>query len=209
MDREFWLGRWREGRTPFNEGVVNRFLQQFTDRLAGCPRILVPLCGKTEDLAYLARDHEVVGIELAESAIQQFFAEHDIEPISIMTLSDTLKVYRRAQLTLIAGDFFATTAEMVGSIDAVYDRAAIVALPAPDRVRYAQHVRRLAPYLRKQLLVSVEYPPGSYDGPPFSVPASEIQTLYPDAKLELLAESPDPRDRADGKMMEYCYELTF
>jgi thiopurine S-methyltransferase len=209
MEHEFWEQRWREGRTAFNEGAPNRFLTKHADRLAGCRRILVPLCGKAEDLAFLAQDHDVVGIELVEDAIKQFFAEHELQPISIMTYSETLKVYRAGQLTLIAGDFFATTAELVGAIDGVYDRAALIALPAEMRGRYAKHLRELAPAAKRQLLVSLEYPVGAYEGPPFSVPADEVRALYPDATIELLESAREQTGRAQGTMVEHCYVLTF
>jgi len=209
MDHEFWRQRWREGRTAFHEGHPNRFLVKFAERLADCKRVLVPLCGKSEDLAYLAGDHDVVGIELVEDAIKQFFAEHELPTTSIMTYSDALKAYRAGQLKLIAGDFFATTAEMVGPIDGVYDRGALIALPADLRPRYAKHIRSLAPALRRQLVLTVEYPPDSAEGPPFSVAADELRALYPDATIELLASAPDPRGRANGKMIELCYELRF
>jgi len=208
MDHEFWLGRWREGRTPFHEGVANRFLVAHHDRIAACRRVLVPLCGKAEDLAYLAaRGHDVVGIELAADAIDQFFAEHAITP----AVSDRagLRVYEAGAITLLAGDFFATTRESVGSIDGVYDRGAIVALPPDTHPRYATHLRALAPAMKRQLLIALEYPPGAYDGPPFTVTVDELRALYPDAAIELVDQGRDPRNRADGKMFEFCYDLRF
>jgi thiopurine S-methyltransferase len=207
MEREFWFERWREGRTPFNEGAPNLFLTKFAGRLAGYQRILVPLCGKAEDLAYLAADHDVVGIELVEDAVKQFFAEHELEPTSVMTYSDTLKVYRAAQLRIIAGDFFATTPELVGPIDAVYDRAALVALPPEMRARYAKHLRAIAPDARRQLIVALEYPPGAMEGPPFSVTEAELRALYPDGTLEHLDEA--PYLASNGNLVRHCYELRF
>src|SRR5262245_22287608 len=112
MENEFWFARWREGRTAFHEGVANRFLVKFADRLADFRRILVPLCGKAEDLAYFAaRGHDVVGVELVEDAIRQFFAEHAITP-AIATRGG-LPVYTAGTITLVAGDFFATTRDHV------------------------------------------------------------------------------------------------
>ena len=81
-----WLKRWREGRTGFHEGRPNDLLVHHAARLAGCRRVLVPLCGKSEDLAFLAaRGHDVVGVELAEQAVQAFFAEHDLAPSTATT----------------------------------------------------------------------------------------------------------------------------
>ncbi|HEY5926705.1 MAG TPA: hypothetical protein VIV11_33695 [Kofleriaceae bacterium] len=208
MDREFWQSRWHENQIGFHEGIPNRFLLRYADRLEPYRRILVPLCGKADDLSYLAaHEHDVIGIELVEDAVRQFFAEHALTPT--VTPRDGLTVYTAERITIIAGDFFATTSGLLGKIDAIYDRAALVALPPDMRTRYAAHLRTLAPNTRTALLVSIEYPAGSFEGPPFSVPASELRTLYPDAELEKLDEAPDPRGRAGGKMIEHCYELRF
>src|SRR5262245_40223150 len=128
MDADFWFQRWREGRIGFHEGAPNRFLVKYGDRLTGARRILVPLCGKTEDLAYLAsRGHDVVGIELVEDAVRQFFAEHHLTPS--ITQRGPFTNYTAGAITIVVGDFFATSPDLVGSIDAIYDRAALVALP--------------------------------------------------------------------------------
>ena len=208
MDRSFWHSRWQDNQIGFHEGAPNRFLLRYADRLEPYRRILVPLCGKTEDLSYLAaHEHDVIGIELVEDAVRQFFTEHAITPT--VTPHAGLTVYTAERITVIAGDFFATTPDLVGPIDAVYDRAALVALPPDMRKRYAAHVRTLAPDARTILLVSIEYPDGSFEGPPFSVPEAEIRAHYPSAKLDKLAHEPEPRGRAGGKMMEHCYELRF
>ena len=208
MDPAFWKSRWAEGKIGFHEGAPNAYLVKHHDKLATYPRVLVPMCGKAEDLAYLAaRGHDVVGIELAADAIDQFFAEHAITP----AVSDRagLRVYEAGAITLLAGDFFATTRESVGSIEGVYDRGAIVALPPDMHARYATHLRALAPALKRQLLIAIEYPPGAYDGPPFTVTVDELRALYPDAAIELVDQGRDPRNRADGKMFEFCYDLRF
>ena len=69
---ECWVERWQEGRTGWHEPDGNDSLKKYW-RAAG-RRVLVPLCGKTPDLAWLARlGNEVVGIELAEIAVETFF----------------------------------------------------------------------------------------------------------------------------------------
>src|SRR4051812_12173703 len=149
-----WLGRWREGRTAFHEGRPNDLLVRHAARLAGRRRVLVPLCGKSEDLAFLAaRGHDVVGVELAEQAVQAFFAEHDLTPSiarrgSVIAYEVGPGMVRPAApagpagptasgaIALWAGDFFAVTPELLGPVDALYDRAALIALPAELRPRY-------------------------------------------------------------------------
>lgn len=206
MDASFWLQRWREGRIGFHEGAPNAYLVKHVARLASTRRVLVPLCGKTEDLAFLAsQGHEVVGIELVEDAVRQFFAEHHLVPS--ITSTDAFQVYNAGAITILVGDFFATSAELVGSIHAIYDRAALIALPAEMRTRYVTQLSRIAPDAKRELLVTVDYPAGSFEGPPFSVSASEVRTLFANASIEELDHTVDPRGRAGGKMTESCYEL--
>jgi thiopurine S-methyltransferase len=199
MDHEFWRARWNEGRIAFHEGKANAFLTRHGDWLAQCHRILVPLCGKTEDLAYLAsRGHEVLGVELVEDAVRQFFAEHAATPE--ISEHDELRIYRAGVITIIAGDFFATTRELVGTIDGIYDRAAIVALPPDVRSRYVAHLRAITPTAKRELLVSIDYPPGFAEGPPFSVDSDEVRSWFPSAQL--VDEGNDQRGRA-----ERCYTI--
>lgn len=204
MDHEFWRTRWNEGRIAFHEGTANTFLARHIEWLAACHRILVPLCGKTEDLAYLAgRGHEVIGIELVEDAVRQFFAEHATTPE--ITAREGGATYRAGAITIIVGDFFATTRELVGTIDGIYDRAALIALPPAMRTSYVAHLRAIAPDAQRELLVSLEYPADAIQGPPFSVAMAEVDRWYPTAKL--VDEAPDPRGRANGQLLERCYTI--
>src|SRR5437660_6997543 len=64
---EDWIARWHDGRIGFHEGRPNAFLERHIAELAACRRVFVPLCGRAEDVAFLAaHGHEVVGVELAE-----------------------------------------------------------------------------------------------------------------------------------------------
>jgi thiopurine S-methyltransferase len=205
MDPAFWRERWHEGRIAFHEGRPNSFLGRYHERvLAGLGSVLVPLCGKTEDLAYLAgRGHTVFGIELVEDAVRAFFAEHGTE--AEVTRDGDLAIYRAGAITLIAGNIFAVTPAQVGDIDAIYDRAALVALPTDLRDRYVAHLRTvLAPTARRELLVALEHDTGK--GPPFSVPEAEVRARFADATIETLDSGPDPEGRG---MTERCYSITF
>ena len=62
MEPDFWRARWSEGRTAFHEGKPNEHLVKHRALLGKATRVFVPLCGKAEDLAYLAANgHEVIG----------------------------------------------------------------------------------------------------------------------------------------------------
>ena len=208
MERSFWEERWREGRIGFHEGAPNKFLSRHAPRLAG--RVLVPLCGKAEDLAFLAsRGHDVVGIELVEDAVRAFFTEHGVTPV--VTPRDGLVEYRAGSITIFAGDVFATTRALIGEIDAVYDREALIALPAELRPRYVEHLRALVAPGTPGLLITIEYEQAVMAGPPFSVIEAEVRAHYGDAVV-LLDEAPTetPRLRELGvPATERCFSITF
>jgi thiopurine S-methyltransferase len=200
MEHGFWLERWREGKTAFHEGRPNELLMKHAARLGANRRVLVPLCGKAEDLAYLASlGHHVVGVELAEEAVQAFFEEHSMTPV--IRRIDAHAVYSFDAITIVAGDFFAVTPALVGTLDALYDRAALVALPPEMRPRYAAHVRSLVAPGSPAIVLNIVHEQG--DGPPFSVPDEEVRALY--AAGEMLDERADPRGRP---MTERAWALT-
>ncbi len=147
MEHGFWQGRWREGRIAFHEGAPNEWLSAHVGTLGIAPekrRVLVPLCGKTVDLAFLAaHGAEVVGVELVEDAARAFFEEAGLR--AARTASGPFVRYEAAGIEIVVGDFFALAPADVGTFDAFYDRAAIVALPPEMRVTYAHTLRALAP----------------------------------------------------------------
>lgn len=183
---EDWLARWRDGRIGFHEGAPNALLVRHAARLTG-RRVLVPLCGKAEDLAYLASlGHAVFGVELAESAVRAFFVEHGLEPA--IAPHGPFTAYRAGSITLLAGDWFAVTPALTGPIDAVYDRAALVALPPELRARYVAHLRSLLAPGTDSLVITLEYDSSVMTGPPFAVPEAELRALYAGTAIELLEE---------------------
>jgi len=208
MQPEFWKSRWSEGKIGFHEGTPNAFLARHASRIADRRRVLVPLCGKAEDLAYLAaHDHEVIGIELVEDAVRAFFTEHNATPV--VTRRGPLAIYTAGAITVLAGDFFVVTEADVGAIDAIYDRAALIALPPDVRRRYVDHLHTLVPARTQSLLVTLEYPQDKYDGPPFCVPEAEVRSLFTSAELidERLGAG-GPIAAAGLTLIERCYVAT-
>lgn len=55
-------------------------------------------------------------------------------------------------------DFFSLEQAQLGDIRAMYDRAALVALPEDLRKRYVQHLASLLPAGAAVLLVTMDYP---------------------------------------------------
>lgn len=199
---ELWRERWREGRIGFHEGHVNRWLAEYGARLTG--RVLVPLCGKTEDLVWLARDHEVVGVEVVEDAVKAFFDEHALVPE--VTARGPLQVYRSGPITILCGDLFEVTRDDAGTIDSVYDRAAVIALPEELRQRYVDHLLHLAQRDYRSLTVSLEYDQAKMAGPPFSVTHAELLRRYDGYRFEELGALPD--DTRVTPMIERAFWIT-
>ena len=154
-------------------------------------RVFVPLCGKTIDIKWLlSQGYSVVGVELSPIAIQELFEELELQPQ--ITPKGSLIHYQAPQLDLFEGDLFDLSPDLIGSVDAIYDRAALVALPLEMRIRYTQHlnyISRTAP----QLLICFEYDQTLRQGPPFSITSQEVHTHYQEMyDLNLLDQSPLP-----------------
>lgn len=178
MEADFWHQKWQRGDIGFHQSQANPFLIDHLDRLGLAPgaRIFLPLCGKTLDIAYLMGvGYRIAGAELSEIAIDELFQSLDLQP-SIAELG-ALRHYRATGIDIFAGDIFELTASTLGLVDAVYDRAALVALPDQIRARYATHLARIT-RIAPQLAITYEYDQSLIDGPPFSVTAQELQRLY-------------------------------
>jgi hypothetical protein len=130
MDASFWREKWARNQIAFHEAQVNPLLVAHFQRLAlpAGSRIFVPLCGKTLDIPWLlARGHRVAGIELSEIAVQQLFRDLGVTPR--LTVLGTITRYSAPGLDIFHGDIFDLSRDGLGAVDAVYDRAALVALP--------------------------------------------------------------------------------
>ncbi|HEX5841635.1 MAG TPA: thiopurine S-methyltransferase [Pseudomonas sp.] len=179
MHAEFWQARWARSEIGFHLPEVNPYLQRHWPALGLPPgsQVLVPLCGKSLDLAWLAgQGYRVLGVELAQKAVEDFFSEQQLQP-QISQVGDLL-LYRAAALEIYCGDFFALTAQQLAGCTALYDRAALIALPAEMRARYVAHLTQVLPRGCQGLLVTLDYDQAQMDGPPFAVTDSEVQQLF-------------------------------
>lgn len=178
MDAKFWHDRWQEGRTGFHEGRVNRMLEAHIGALGlgGGDRVFLPLCGKAVDIPWLlSRGYRVAGAELSEIAVRDLFGEMGVVPE--VTQTGAHRCHAAEGLAIYVGDIFALGAETLGPVDAVYDRAALVALPEAMRRRYAAHLADLTG-AAPQLLVTFEYDQTAMEGPPFSVDTAEVARCH-------------------------------
>ena len=188
MDQEFWHQRWQNNQIGFHEPDVNPLLAEYFDslELATGSRVLVPLCGKSHDLTWLANQgYDVIGVELSTLAAESFFKEQNNKPT--ITELGKIRSYITDNITILVGDIFNVTEDIIdtilgatrSTIHAIYDRAALVALPESTRPRYTKHLIEIS-HNAKQLLISYQYDQSLMDGPPFSISDNEIIEHYND-----------------------------
>ncbi|MGO3128536.1 MAG: thiopurine S-methyltransferase [Luteimonas sp.] len=187
MQPEFWHERWSSNRIGFHRDAPLPLLVAHWTALGLAPdaRVFVPLCGKSLDMVWLAeRGHRVLGVELSELAVRQFFDERGLVPAIHETAAGAHFV--AGAYELIVGDAFALEADVLADCAAVYDRAALIALPPDLRRTYAATAWRRLPAECRGLLVTLEYPQAEKAGPPFSVEADEVHALLDGAwKIEV------------------------
>lgn len=199
MHHDFWHQRWQTNQIGFHLPEVNPLLVKHFPSLhlqLGA-RVFLPLCGKTIDIHWLlSQGFRVAGAELSQIAIEDLFASLKLTP-SITTFGD-LVLYSAPNIDIFVGDIFSLTPRLLGKVDAVYDRAALVALPEDTRQQYTAHLMLLT-LTAPQLLICFEYDQAIDAGPPFSVQANEVKQLYADAYALRLLESVEMADGLKGK----------
>lgn len=179
MTPEYWQERWHTNNIKFNQEQANELLTAYFQALTLEPgkRVFVPLCGKSIDMLWLLQqDYQVIGVELSDLACKAFFDEHKMS-VNISTNKD-FTIFQGEQITLLAGDFFKLQKALLGHVDAVFDRAALIALPTALRQRYAAHLSDLLEPNTQMLLITITYDQSSMQGPPFSVDEPEVADLY-------------------------------
>ncbi len=196
MEPEFWHDRWQEGRIGFHQDKATPLMLKHWPSLGVAPgsRVFVPLAGKSLDMLWFAsQGYRVLGVELSRLAVEQFFTENDL-PYTI-TESPYGRHYRSGEIELVCGDAFALDTQLLDECDAVFDRAALIALPADMRKRYAAELYAKLPGRCRGLLITLEYPQDEKAGPPFSVSEDEVRRLYGDRWAVDLLERRDILDQ--------------
>ena len=178
METSFWHQKWERNEIAFHQKEANPLLVKYFNELslAKGRRVFVPFCGKTLDIPWLLSNrYRVAGAELSKIAIEQLFAELGVERrISGVGAVDR---YSAENVEIFVGDIFNLSSETLGPVDAIYDRAALVALPKEMRNRYTAHLTEITDKA-PQLLITFEYDQSAMEGPPFSVSAAEVNELY-------------------------------
>ncbi len=228
MQRDFWRQRWREGRLGFHQQKVNSRLRKLWDifELAKGERVLVPLCGKSLDMLWLAQQgYPVFGVEISDLACRDFYAENNLQYRIVERNGSGDSAHDKAappvvrfigaDIELWCGDFFALQADEMRDIRVAYDRAALIALPAAMRRDYVAHLAALLQPGAQVLLLSMDYDESKMKGPPFSVAENEVRDLFEyEFCVEILAQSSGPdivgnlAERGLDTLNEKVYRMT-
>lgn len=190
MEPDFWHEKWASNEIGFHQSQPNPLLVAHfrTLGLRVDAQVFVPLCGKSHDMTWLlSQGFKVVGAELSENAVTAYFEELNVTPA--VSEQGPLKLFEHDNIRIFAGDIFELTKQALGDISAIYDRAALVALPETLRARYAEHlmsITRTAP----QFLICFEYDQSHMSGPPFSVSDAAVSEYYGDQyEMNLLSKT--------------------
>jgi thiopurine S-methyltransferase len=212
---DFWLDRWRTAQIGFHQAAVDRHLKAYWPALKtpDNSRVFVPLCGKSRDLPWLrSLGHWVLGVELSPVALESFLMEHGI-PARRRVLSG-FDAHEADGFTLFRGDYFKLTPAMLGSVSAVYDRAALISWEPAARQAYVEHLTLLTSPGTQMLLIAVDYPPEQMKGPPFPLTRDTIEELYAAhysieelARHEILELEPRLKARGLTELRETCYRM--
>lgn len=190
MQPDFWHQKWQKNEIGFHLPEANVLLVAHLPSLAlkRGSHIFLPLCGKTLDIAWLLEQgYRVAGAELSKLAVDDLFKSLGVVPKT--DILGSITHYQAPNINIYVGDIFQLTASILGNVDAVYDRAALVALPVEMRANYTKHLLAITHYA-PQLLICMEYDQTLQAGPPFSVDANEVKLHYQASyDLTLLASS--------------------
>jgi thiopurine S-methyltransferase len=185
-----WQKKWSSGATRWHKTEVHPSLKQYLDEKIlqefpiGGARILVPLCGKTVDMEYMARKRpvaEVVGIDGVRKAIEEFAKEHpdlSVEPVESVA---GFEKWKGESISLLTGDFFNVDVETAGGVvDAVWDRGSLVAIQPTLREQYVEKLGELLCKPNGRILLSTYVRPNGdiKTGPPFSIDEAEVRRLF-------------------------------
>ena len=148
--------------------------------------ILVPLCGKSNDLLWLVQEaglKRVVGIEGSSFAITSLLKEY-----TYVQVNEKIGCYTGfdGKLSIFCADFFDdnVNSDLFGeTIDYIWDRAALVALHWNDHERYIQKLLSFLtiPKIEQNDTFDIfmsEYWHSQHRGPPFDVDLKHVCDIF-------------------------------
>ena len=208
---EYWHNRWDKEQTGWHRDEFNDLLEKYWPAInpAKDGEVLVPLCGKSLDMLWLAEQgYDVVGLEMVEQAVQTFVEENKLETIA----DETGKHIKHSSppFTIFHGDIFDLEAGVVQA-DAWYDRAAMVALPNSVREQYVKQIYNQTKAGAVGLLITFAYPQEQMEGPPFALHDEDVLRFFSDGfEVECLEkiDIDDEKDRGLSKVTSTVFKIT-
>ena len=207
-----WAKGWNSGRYSvpgqgFHQADVHPYLAKHFSLLQLNPnddifqqqRVLIPLCGKTVDMIYFARDKKIsaIGLEGIPRAINEFD-----EIVNCSKEKDKAILHKDAQhhwkpsgngfIGIVEGDALNFKVDDKGAVDAIWDRAALIALSPEDRAAYVSMLnqslkaggRVLLTVVEHDMMMSPKEDESSNNnnlipyGPPYSFTSEDVRSLY-------------------------------
>ena len=194
---EFWHGRWQSQKIGWHREIYNHLLLKHWPEINAVEKsnVLVPLCGKSLDMLWLAKEgYTVVGLEMVQQAVEIFFAENQLEFDSVEIGKH--KKYSSQPFTIFQGDMFDLDDGVIQA-DAWYDRAALIAIEPSSREDYVNQIRKQTKSGAVGLLITFAYPQEQMQGPPFALNDEDVRSLFSDGfELDCL-EKIDLEDEKD------------
>ncbi|MFK8013027.1 MAG: thiopurine S-methyltransferase [Marinicellaceae bacterium] len=217
MKKEFWIEKWQNNQTGFHKSFVHPLLMEYIGELSLKPgdTIFVPLCGKSMDMIWLAEQgYHVIGIELSELAVEQFFTENNLQYDK--KIEEPFVVYHCQSITIYLGDFFNLSKTHTAHVNAIYDRAALIALPEDLVEKYAKKMCSIIQQDVKQLLITLEFIKTSGPiGPPFTTSDDKVRALYNNnnaiellQKVDIIAREEKFKQQGCRYLYERVYLIT-
>jgi thiopurine S-methyltransferase len=204
---DFWHAKWQSGKIGFHRDGYHSALVKYWPNLQlnKSTTVLVPLCGKSSDMVWLAgQGHTIIGVEISKIAAKDFFEQNGIQ--YEISSHGKFEKFTGGNITILVGDFFDITSDDIPNVRAVYDRAALIALPFEMRRRYAEHLHSILDAGTQLLLITLAFNQSEMDGPPFSVTHEDVLTAFHWCAVKQLATTP-PEDFRGINAFESIYNL--
>jgi len=193
LHNDEWKRRWDVKEINFHKTVHAAILdKEETKMFEGKTKsIFAPLCGKSKDLKWMYdKGHTVAGVEIAELAVQEFFAESEMG-FEVQELDKIGKLYKSKddRMKLYVADLYDLNADLVGQFDVIYDCRSLVAINLEDHQMYRDLMLSLMKKDGICVIMTIEYNEECWPGPPHSTNDKLIRDLYGErCSIELLEE---------------------
>ena len=186
FSRKEWEEKWAGGKPKWQKDKVRDSVVKYYDQMTNkgeLKRILVPLCGKTQEMVFLHQQgHQVVGVEVSYKACKEFFQDNKInfsEEVDQSSGSDCILISEDKRITLYQGDFHKISLNKhIGVFDAILDWNSLIAIDPSQRDSYTSATTLLLRSNGRMLLNTLDYPKEEFGGPPCSITVSEVEEIF-------------------------------